>query len=220
MKQGAISQCSVVLKLCLLVFSVCCASIALANADHQHFNAETSSASLTIFVPRHPVECDAQNPWQAGRWVLRDGGSVPSKGCLALAIELPQQTHAVLMHQGPDGTLSRLWPRHCDLHDAPVAEPREHWYPQTRDGRKLILELDDQPGEERFYLLSLVPASTAEADRAAEFLQLLSELPTLAGSCATADAVGQTRSSLAELKSSVQQSGLAVQWHQRMLIHY
>ena len=176
--------------------------------------------TLTVLVPKNPVDCGAANPWHAGRWPLRDGASMPSGACLSLNITLPKPARAVLLHQASDGSLVRLWPHECHLNRLPIAAAGEHRAPQPLHGKAQFLELDSNTGEEHFHLLSYASDATVSDQADEPLLNILAKISTIAGDCASVEKPLQGAHSLAAISLLVEQAGDKVVWRRKSIVHY
>lgn len=167
---------------------------------------------FTVFVPSNPVDCGSTNPWAAGRWKLSDSGAMPSGGCLALSYKVISAAHTVLIHQGPEGVLTRLAPSTCSLEQGGVLPQGEHWFPASRHGRERIIRLDSEVGFERFHLLVL--------ESGAGHFALLQRLTAIASLDSVCDQASIGPRDIAELQALISDSDVAVEWHSESIEHY
>ena len=205
--------CTPLLKSLTVALSmVMCACFSVVSAEEVVSERARLVAEFSVFVPSNPVDCDSANPWAAGRWKLSDGGAVPSGGCLSLSYNVISEAHAVLIHQGPEGVLSRLSPSTCSLGQSDVLPKGEHWFPTSKHGRDRIIELDSEAGFERFYLVVL--------ESGAGNLALLQQLTAIASLDSTCDQAFVGPRDMAELQAFISNSGAVVEWHTQSIEHY
>lgn len=205
--------CAPLLKSLTMVFlMMLSACLSVASAEVAVSERARLVTDFAVFVPSNPVDCDSINPWAAGRWKLSNGGAVPSGGCLALSYKVVSQAHTVLIHQGPEGVLTRLTPSTCPLEQGDVLPQGEHWFPTSRRGRERIIQLDSEAGFEQFHLLVL-ESGTGN-------LALLQQLSAIASLDSTCDQASIGPRDLAELQALVSDSDTAVEWHTQSIEHY
>ena len=206
--------CLPLLKSLTMAFSMTLgACLSVASAEVAVSERARLVSDFTVFVPRNPVDCDSANPWAAGRWRLSEGGAVPSGGCLSLGYKVVSQVHTVLIHQGPEGVLTRLAPSTCSMDQDDVLPEGEHWFPTpSRNGFERIIPLDNEAGFERFYLLVL--------ESGAGNLALLQRLTAIASSDSACDQAFIGPRDIAELQALIADSDVAVEWHTQSIEHY
>lgn len=193
----------------LIMLSAC---LSVASAEVLVNDRVRLVTDFTVFVPSNPVDCGSTNPWAAGRWKLSKGGAMPSGGCLALSYKVIAAAHTVLIHQGPEGVLTRLSPSACSLEQGDVLPQGERWFPASRHGRERVIQLDSETGFERFHLLVL--------ESGAGNLALLQQLTAIASLDSACDQSSIAPRDVAELQALISDSDAAVEWHTQSIEHY
>ena len=192
-----------------MVLSTC---LSLASAEVVVIERARLVTDFTVFVPNNPVDCDSQSPWAAGRWKLSNGGAVPSGGCLSLSYKVISEAHTVMIHQGPEGELTRLAPSACILDQGAMLPQGEHWYPAPRYGRERIIGLDGEQGIERFHLIAFAAEGSTSI-----LLQKLAAIPSFENNC---QPVSTGVRDVETLNVLVEASDVLVEWQVRSIEHY
>ncbi len=165
------------------------------------------------FTPADRSRCQSADPWVAGRVALADSASLPSGACFALRAALRKPAHIYLLHEAPDGGLTRLIPDNCELRNPKLkASNSEYWFPEINSGQ--ILDLDKQTGLENFHLLAIEDDISAVETRNA-----LAGLPALASSCGLTKGIELRDIGAGGLRERVSRDRADVQWEIRTLRH-
>ena len=130
---------------------------------------------FSLYRPSNLQSCNTDRPWAQGRQELIDWSSLQSGSCFALGYSLKEPAYAFLLHEGPDGALSRLRPDDCRVSDRQrlsAGVPVE--FPDPGN----IIELDNEPGAETFHLLAI-----PDRDVASRTLGALLALPSASANC-------------------------------------
>jgi len=188
------------------------------NTANGNITNDTGSANSLIedfraFTPADRSRCQSADPWVAGRVALADSASLPSGACFALRATLRKPAHIYLLHEAPDGGLTRLIPDNCELRNPQLkASNSEYWFPEINGGQ--ILDLDKQTGLENFHLLAMEDDNSAVATRNA-----LAGLPALASSCGVTKGIELRDIGAGGLRERVSRDRAGVQWEIRTLRH-
>ena len=168
------------------------------------------------YTPAERSLCKTGNPWAQGRVALADSAALPSGACFALRATLQQPAHIYLVHEAPDGALTRLIPDNCELQNPQLPQLRtsasDYWFPEINSGQ--ILDLDRQTGLENFHLLAIDNDNSAIETRNA-----LAGLPALASGCAVAEGILLRDVGAQGLRQRIAQDRVGVQWETRTLRH-
>lgn len=167
---------------------------------------------LSMIVPSNPIDCDRKNPWKAGRWNLPTGAYVPSGGCMALKYVLQSSAHMFLIHEAPDGVLTRLAPSACVDAKQALTVKGEYWFPRVTGSRPLIIRLDGESGIERFHMLTFAPEV-----RSRRLSKQLLAVPGLLEGCQPSSNPVITR---AGLEAILEANTVEVDWQSQLINHY
>lgn len=165
------------------------------------------------YTPADRALCEARNPWTGDNLALADSAALASGACFALKVSLQQSAFVYLLHEGPDGALTRLIPDNCALQAAQSSLSKaDFWFPSLASGH--ILDLDEQTGIERFHLLAMDSAQQASDTR-----QALAGLPALSSACSHPKGIELRDIGTNGLLATIKQDNAAVQWQSRSLQH-
>jgi len=165
------------------------------------------------YTPASPALCATNTPWSAGRVALADSSALRSGSCFALRANLRKGAHVYLLHEAPDGSLTRLFPDTCDLQRPHwLSASDQFWYPGAASGK--ILDLDQQTGLEQFHLLAVENHESALGVGNA-----LAGLPVIAKNCSRTRGIGLRKSGSRKLRQRIAAAGHGVDWSTSVLRH-
>lgn len=165
------------------------------------------------YTPAERSRCKTSDIWSGGSVALADSAALPSGACFKLRVKLAQPSHVFLVHESPDGALTRLLPDNCALADnQPIQVAREYWFPHQASGQ--VLDLDQQTGLENFHLLAMT-----DINQARQTFKALAGLPALRSNCAVGKGIVLRDVGVQGLRNRMQQDDADVQWQTRTLRH-
>ncbi len=174
-------------------------------------NAPALVDSFKVFVPADRSLCSTNTPWAKGRISLADKAMLPSGACFALSYSLNVNSYVYLVHEDPDGQLSRLIPNNCDLQANSVLAAGVNISFPAEDR---IIDLDDETGTETFHLLAVDDAKTSR-----EVRQTLNSLPSPFNQCATPKGIVVRPLTATQMLGRLQSNTRHVEWQTRTISH-
>lgn len=167
--------------------------------------------SFKVSVPADRSLCTSSTPWSQGRIALADKAMLPSGTCFALDYSLNQAGYVYLVHEGPNGQLSRLKPNNCDLASHSLVQARTNI---SFPGQNQIIDLDDETGAETFHLLAVADKVASEQVR-----DSLDSLPTPFKQCAAPKGIVVRPLTAGQLIERLKSDTQHVDWQTRTISH-
>lgn len=176
--------------------------------------AETQAILLDkfrVYVPSNHSLCESSDPFSSGRISLADEAELPSGTCFALSYAMFANSYAYLIHEGPDGQLSRLIPSNCDLvNEKAIQVGQNVWFPP----KGKIMELDEETGIETFHLLAVDNVAASEDIR-----QMLKSLPSAINQCEQPKGITVRPQSSNGLLDQLRDRFSQIEWQTRRITH-